>query len=83
MPRQETAYGFGGTVPLPFDEAVRRTREELANEGFGVLTEIDVAATLKNKLDVDFALPQPCPAIPSRSFPEWQRDPEPELFPGR
>jgi uncharacterized protein (DUF302 family) len=55
MPRQETAYGFGGTVPLPFDEAVRRTREELANEGFGVLTEIDVAATLKNKLDVDFA----------------------------
>src|SRR5690606_9962683 len=37
-----------------YDQAVERTKEELAKEGFGVLSEIDVAATLKNKLDVDF-----------------------------
>lgn len=49
-----TTYGFGATVDLPYDKAVERTREELAKEGFGVLTEIDVAATLKKKLDVDF-----------------------------
>jgi uncharacterized protein (DUF302 family) len=47
-------YGFGVRVRLPYARAVERTREELAKEGFGVLTEIDVAATLKQKLDVDF-----------------------------
>jgi len=41
------------TTPLSFADAVARAREELAREGFGVLTEIDVAATLKKKLDVD------------------------------
>jgi uncharacterized protein (DUF302 family) len=54
MTQHATGYGFGVTVPLPYEEAVERTREELAKEGFGVLTEIDVAATLKKKLDADF-----------------------------
>jgi uncharacterized protein (DUF302 family) len=44
-------YGFGKTVNMTVDEAVRRVTEALAGEGFGVLTEIDVAATLKKKLD--------------------------------
>jgi uncharacterized protein (DUF302 family) len=42
-------------VDAPFEEADRRTREALADQGFGVLTEIDVAATLKKKLGVDVA----------------------------
>jgi len=46
-------YVFGKTVGLSFDEAIRRVTEELAKEGFGVLTEIDVAATLKKKLGLD------------------------------
>ena len=41
------------TSTLPFDEAVARAREAIAKEGMGVLTEIDVQATLKKKLDVD------------------------------
>jgi uncharacterized protein (DUF302 family) len=46
-------YAFGKTVDASFDEAVKRVTEELAVEGFGVLTEIDVAATLKKKLGKD------------------------------
>ena len=45
--------GFGRTSTLPFDELVQRTESELQREGFGVLTRIDVKATLKQKLDVD------------------------------
>ena len=48
-----SAYAFGKTVPYPFDEALRRATDALAAEGFGVLTEIDVAATLKKKLGKD------------------------------
>lgn len=51
---QMTPYGFGIRLPIPFDEAVSRTRAELAREGFGVLSEIDVAATLQARLGVDF-----------------------------
>lgn len=54
MSQHTTSYGFGVTVPLPYRDAVERTRQELAKEGFGVLTEIDVAATLKEKLNADF-----------------------------
>ena len=54
MIEQTTRYGLGTTIPLEYGPAVQRTKEALAAEGFGVLTEIDVAATLKKKLDVDF-----------------------------
>lgn len=49
-----TRYGIRKSVGLPWGEAVSRVRELLAEEGFGILTEIDVKETLKNKLDVDF-----------------------------
>ncbi len=41
-------------IDLPYQSAIERVTEELNKEGFGVLTEIDVQATLKKKLDVDF-----------------------------
>jgi uncharacterized protein (DUF302 family) len=47
-------YGFKKTVPFPVEEADERLREALQREGFGILTEIDVKATLKKKLNVDF-----------------------------
>lgn len=47
-------YYFEKTVDYSFEEAVEKVTEELKKEGFGVLTEIDVQATLKKKLDVDF-----------------------------
>jgi uncharacterized protein (DUF302 family) len=54
MTEPQPAYAISRTLDLPFEEADRRVRAALADEGFGVLTEIDVSATLKEKLDVDF-----------------------------
>lgn len=48
-------YYFAKTLVEPFDAVVARTREALARQGFGVLTEIDVAATLKAKIGAEIA----------------------------
>ncbi|HEX6286589.1 MAG TPA: DUF302 domain-containing protein [Acidimicrobiia bacterium] len=48
-------YGFGVETSLTPAEAEMRIRDALADEGFGILTEIDVKTTLKNKLDIDIA----------------------------
>ena len=53
MPLQVTAVAFEAQTALPFADTVELCRQALAREGFGVLTEIDVQATLKKKLDVD------------------------------
>ena len=47
-------YYFAKTIEMPLDQAAEHVTEALKQEGFGVLTEIDVKATLKKKLDVDF-----------------------------
>lgn len=47
-------YGYKKQINISFEETISKTKEELSKEGFGVLTEIDVKATLKKKLDVDF-----------------------------
>lgn len=47
-------YGYTKQVALSFTDTVRKTKEELAKEGFGILTEIDVKATLKKKLGADW-----------------------------
>ncbi len=46
-------YGMSVTLSTNYADAVERTRAALAEQGFGILTEIDVSATLKTKLDVD------------------------------
>ena len=48
------SYYFNATLELPFEEALEQVSKALQAEGFGVLTEIDVKATLKKKLDADF-----------------------------
>ena len=54
MPQVDShSYTLTTSTDLAFDDAVRRVREELATEGFGVLCEIDVQATLKAKLGIE------------------------------
>jgi uncharacterized protein (DUF302 family) len=55
MPARSATYTLSTTLPRPYDETVTAVREALADQGFGVLTEIDLRATLKAKLDVDVA----------------------------
>ena len=47
-------YYFSKTIADNFDNAIQKVTEALKAEGFGILTEIDIKATLKKKLDVDF-----------------------------
>lgn len=47
-------YGFRAILNIPYEEAIEKATAALKEEGFGVLTEIDVKATLKKKLDADF-----------------------------
>jgi len=69
---REAAYGIYRESGLPYEAAVERTKEELKKEGFGVLTEIDVRQTLKEKLGVDFpryAILGACnPSLPHRAL---------------
>ena len=53
MPATGSSYTLSGTTRLGFDDAVERVREELKADGFGVLCEIDVQATLRAKLGVE------------------------------
>ena len=48
------SYYFSTSTDLSFEDAITKTTEELSKEGFGVLSQIDVKTTLKNKIDVDF-----------------------------
>jgi uncharacterized protein (DUF302 family) len=54
MPEITGDYAFHTRLDLPYEQAVERVTGALKEQGFGVLTEIDVKATLKKKLDVDF-----------------------------
>jgi uncharacterized protein (DUF302 family) len=51
---EETRYGLRVQIPVDYDEAVQRATNALKEQGFGVLTTIDVTQTLKQKLDRDF-----------------------------
>lgn len=51
---EETRYGLRTDVNIPFDKALEQVKSALQQEGFGVLTTIDVQQTLKQKLDRDF-----------------------------
>lgn len=52
--RENARYGFGTIIPAPIEEAIERTTAALKQEGFGVLTTIDVRATMRDKLGVEF-----------------------------
>jgi len=48
------SYYFNKTITDTFDHAIERVTKELAGEGFGIITQIDIASTFKNKIGVDF-----------------------------
>jgi uncharacterized protein (DUF302 family) len=48
------SYYFAKTLPVGFDEALQRTRDALRQEGFGVVTEIDLKSTFKARLGIEF-----------------------------
>jgi uncharacterized protein (DUF302 family) len=54
MTRIETPYGFGVRLNLPYEQAIVRVTELLREEGFGILTQIDVQKTLREKLGAEF-----------------------------
>lgn len=54
MIEQTTRYAMSTTVAMEYSRAVEITKDALAREGFGILAEMDIAATLKKKLNVDF-----------------------------
>ncbi len=54
MTQTTTDYAFRTRLNLPYEQAIEKVTAALKEEGFGILTEIDVTATLKKKLDVDF-----------------------------
>jgi uncharacterized protein (DUF302 family) len=54
MIQASVEYGFRTHINLPYEQAIEQVTAALKEEGFGVLTEIDVKATLKKKLNVDF-----------------------------
>ncbi|MGB7342063.1 MAG: DUF302 domain-containing protein [Phototrophicaceae bacterium] len=49
----ETKYGLQATLDEPFEDSIKKVTQALKDEGFGILTEIDIQTTLKQKLDVD------------------------------
>jgi uncharacterized protein (DUF302 family) len=59
-----TPYGFGTSLQVPYEEALPRVKEALKAEGFGVLTEIDVRQTLREKLGAEME-----PLLKSVTYP--------------
>ncbi len=51
---ERSDYGFGVNLGIPYEQAVEKVKAALKSQGFGVLTEIDVKKTMKEKLDADF-----------------------------
>lgn len=54
MTKQITDYAYQIKLDLPYEQAIEKVTSALQEEGFGVLTEVDVKATMKKKLDADF-----------------------------
>jgi uncharacterized protein (DUF302 family) len=50
----KTNYGYSKKVDFSFEQAIEKAKEELQKEGFGILTQIDVKATLEKKLNIEF-----------------------------